>query len=197
MNRKKVVYIIPGFKHSSKNKPYKAIAKILKRQGYRPIFMNIPWKQTTISENTKYFLKEYKKIHAKKKYILGFSFGAMIAFLASTKVSASGLILCSLSPYFKEDVSKVSYRRIPSITQQRYKDFSRLHSGTLAKQVKAKEILMLYGSREEKSLIKRVRLAFNKISSKHKYLIPVLETEHDIGDKRYLHKIHQVTKALH
>lgn len=196
MNGEKTIFIIPGFRHLPTNKAYKEIARMLKKEGYLPILIKIPWKQTTISENTQFFLKKYKKIATKKKYILGFSFGAMIAFIASTKVSTSGLILCSLSPYFKEDLSKANNRLVSSVTINRYQDFSKLHCATLAKKIKAKKILMLYGARETKPLIRRVNETFNLISSKHKYLIPILKTEHNIGDKRYLHTIHQAAREL-
>lgn len=189
MFAKKTIFIIPGYRHTPTHKAYKEIAKVLQNEGYSPILIAIPWKQTTISENTKYFLKEYKKIHRKKKYILGFSLGAMIAFLASTKVEVSGLILCSLSPYFKEDLQKVS-------NSLRYQDFSKLHCATLAKQIKAEQILMLYGSKEARILIKRVKEAFYQISSKQKYLFSIKETDHNIGDKKYLRTIHQVAKEL-
>lgn len=179
MTEEKIVFIIPGFKHRPTNKAYKEIAKILKNEGYQPILITIPWKQATISENTEYFLQEYKKIKARQKYILGFSFGAIIAFNASTKVSTSGLILCSLSPYFKEDVSS-----------------SKLHCATLAKKIKAKKIHMLYGKKEAKSLIRRVSSAYRQISVAQKYIIPIKDTEHNIGDKRYLHTIAQIAKVL-
>ncbi|MBI2074790.1 MAG: hypothetical protein HYT83_03050 [Candidatus Levybacteria bacterium] len=196
MNKEKTVFIIPGFKHKPTNKAYKEIARMLKKEGYKPVLINVPWKQTTISENAQYFLKKYKKINTKKKYMLGFSFGAMIAFIASTKVSASGLILCSLSPYFKEDLLKASTRFLSSITQQRYRDFSKLHCASLAKKIKAKKILMLYGAKEEKSLIKRVNKAYSQIPSRRKYLISIKKVEHNIGDRRYLHTIHQIAREL-
>lgn len=196
MIRRKPVFIIPGFKQRSQNKAYKEIAKILKTEGYFPIPVSIPWRQTTISQNTEYFLKKYKKINARKKYILGFSFGAMIAFIASTKVNVSGLILCSLSPYFREDLPKVNSRWNSLITPQRYEDFSNLHCATLSKQIKAKKTLLLYGSREAKSLIKRVKCAFYQISSPQKILISVKETDHNIGDRRYLYMIHKAAKNL-
>ena len=179
MNRK-TVFIIPGFKQKPTSRAYKTISKILKSEGYFPVLVSIPWKKSTISENTEFFLKKYKKIDTKKKYILGFSFGAMIAFLASTKVRTAGLILCSLSPYFKEDISS-----------------SPLRCTTLAKQTKAKQIHLLYGTRETKSLITRVTDAFDNINSTRKYLIPIQKTEHNIGDKRYLRTILQATRDLH
>ena len=204
MAGRKIVFIIPGFGHRPTNKAYTEIAEILKKEGYRPIPIAIPWKQTTISENTEYFLKEYKKrllrqnktTARKKVYILGFSFGAMIAFLAATKIRVSGLILCSLSPYFKEDVVNVKNNWISTIKKQRYQDFSKLRYKALAKKVKANQILMLYGAKETKPLIKRVTAMFRQISSPHKYLIPILKTEHNIGDRRYLYKIHQIAKEL-
>lgn len=197
MFEKKTIYIIPGFKHQPTQKAYRDIAKKLKKEGYYPILVRIPWSRTTISQNTEYFIREYKKIKRQKKYILGFSFGAMIAFLASTKVETHGLILCSLSPYFKEDLKKIDDDLSSSAMKNRYQDFSKLRCATLAKKTKAKQILMLYGAKEAKTLIHRVTEAFNQLSSKHKYLIPILETEHNIADKRYLQKIHQVASALY
>lgn len=189
MSVKKTIFIIPGYRHKPTGKAYKEIATFLKTEGYTPILVHINWKQTTISQNTEYFLKQYKKIQRKKKYILGFSFGAMIAFLASTKVEVSGLILCSLSPYFTEDLQKVS-------DNPRYRDFTKLHCAALAKQIKAEQILMLYGSREEKSLIRRVRQAFADIESSQKYLLPVKATDHTIGNRRYLQTIHLAAKVM-
>lgn len=195
LDSKKVVFIIPGFRQRPQNKAYKEITQILKNEGCFPIIVDVPWKSSTISDNTEFFLKVYKKIKAKKKYMLGFSYGAMIAFIASTKVGTSGLILCSLSPYFKEDVS-LKKKTVSSLFAARYKNFSKLHCGTLAKQIKAKKILMLYGTQEARSLIRRTKDAFDQISSCQKYLIPILKTDHEIGDRRYLNTIHQVAREL-
>ncbi len=196
MVHEKAIFIIPGFRQLSTSKAYKEIAKILKSEGYFPILVAIPWKNSTISENVKYFLKEYKKIKVKKKYILGFSYGAMIAFIASTRVSPSGLILCSLSPYFKEDMLAIKSRAISSLMTERYRDFSKLHCATLAKQIKAKQVLMLYGREETRSLIKRVTEAFGEVTLAHKQLIPIKKTEHNIADKKYLFKIHEAARSL-
>ena len=193
---KKPMFIVPGYKHSPTSKAYKAIATMLKSEGYRPIPVAIPWKQTTISQNTEYFLKKYKKIHARKKYIIGFSFGAMIAFLASTKVNTSGLILCSLSPYFREDVKKTSINNISPMGKLQHQDFSKLKSSMLARQSKAKQTLLLYGARESKPLIRRVTKTYKQLVSTDKYLIQVRAADHNIGDKRYLQTIHQIAKQL-
>ncbi len=196
MIREKAIFIIPGYNHLPTGSAYRKIATMLQNEGYQPILVKIPWTKTTISQNTDYFLKKYKKINAKKKYILGFSLGAMIAFVASTKVTAYGLILCSLSPFFNEDLLKINTKRISPIQLRRHQDFLTLHCSTLSKKIKAKQILMIYGREEEKSLIKRVKETYRQLSSKNKYLIPVDQTEHNIGDKRYLYKIRQLAKTL-
>lgn len=190
---RKTVFIIPGYKQKPTSRAYREIAKILKKEGYSPVLINLPWNRTTVSKNAKYFLKKYKKINTRKKYILGFSFGAMIAFIASTKVSPSGLILCSLSPYFKEDISKINTEGISSLMTD---DFSKLDCLVLAKRIKAKQILMLYGAKEERSLKNRVNKAYEEISCEDKLLIRIKETEHNIGNKRYLNTIHQAAKEL-
>ena len=179
MLAKKTIFIIPGYRHVPINKAYLALFDTLKGEGYDPILVNIPWKKTTISENTAYFLAQYRKVTTKKKYILGFSFGAMIAFLAATKVNPSGLILCSLSPYFQEDLPN-----------------SPLNCAMLAKKIKAKRIMMLYGSKEAKSLINRVNEAYDQILVTEKSLFKIKAADHNIGDKRYLQTIHQVAKVL-
>lgn len=190
MTRKKAIFIIPGFRHNPTHTAYKQLVTMLKKQGHMPIPISIPWNKRTISQNTAYFLGEYKKVRAKKKYILGFSFGAMIAFIASTKVRVDGLILCSLSPYFKEDLAKIK-------RDFRYKDFSTFHCARLAKKIKANQLLMLYGRKETKPLIRRVTRAYAQIKTKRKQLFPIPHTEHNIRDKRYLYTIKQAALTLH
>ncbi|KKQ93295.1 MAG: hypothetical protein A3C27_00995 [Candidatus Levybacteria bacterium RIFCSPHIGHO2_02_FULL_39_36] len=194
MAERRVIFIIPGFRQHPKNKAYQEISKILESEDYFPILVKIEWKKSTVSENTEYFLKLYKKIKARKKYILGFSYGAMIAFVASTKVRTSGLILCSLSPYFKEDLSNKKKESFSALMSYRYEDFTKLNSSNLAKNIKAKKILMLYGSQEARSLIKRVKETFEQIDSKQKHLVSIRKTEHEIGNKRYIESIHLAAK---
>jgi pimeloyl-ACP methyl ester carboxylesterase len=193
---KKTIFIIPGFGHTPSQKGYRAMSKVLKKEGYFPIAIKIPWKKRTLSENAAYFLKKYNKIRRKEKHILGFSYGAMIALIASTKADVSGLILCSLSPYFKEDIDTMQKTHASPMQKNRLQDFSKLHCGRLSQHIKAQQIHMLYGMKEEKSLIYRVQETYQQIPSRHKYLIPIQKTDHDIANKRYLESIHLSAKQL-
>lgn len=180
MPLKKTIFIIPGYRQIPTSKAYKAIAALFARYDYEPILFSFSWQQS-VSQNTEIFLREYKKVRRKKKYILGFSFGAMIAFLAATKVQVSGLILCSLSPFFKEDSKK---------------GFLDLEFARLVKKVKVDQIVLLYGVKEARSLIRRVKETFLHIPSKQKILLPIKNTDHSIGNKKYLQTIHQVATNI-
>ncbi len=191
----KNVFIIPGFGHKSSGKAYKNIAGILKEEGYSPIPVSISWRKNTIRQSAEYFLKKYKlfltkKSKRQKNYILGFSYGAIIAFIAATKIQVDGLILCSLSPFFKEDLPK-------KISKKRLKEFFlETNCYDLISQIKTKQVHMLYGINEAKPLIKRVNETFNHIQSPRKYLTAISKTEHNIGDKRYLYQIYKTAQIL-
>ena len=120
----------------------------------------------------------------------------MIAFIASTKVSSNGVMLCSLSPYFSEDTSKLNAKAVSKLTTQRYNDFEKIHASQLAKKTKAKKIIMMYGTLEARTLITRVKKTFGEIEVKEKSLFKVRKTEHNIGHKNYLLTISKATANL-
>ncbi|HYK07971.1 MAG TPA: hypothetical protein VEW42_00555 [Candidatus Eisenbacteria bacterium] len=207
MAGKRIVFIIPGFRQKPTQIAYRKIAKFLKSEGYFPVPITIHWKETTISENTEYFLKAVKKKLLQKShrlaqdkkekiYFLGFSYGAMIALLASTKIKVNGLVLCSLSPFFKEDLPKKISKNTTALQERRYKIFSTLSARLLAKKVKAAQVCMLYGSDESKPLIARVTKTFQHIPSNGKYLLSIQNVTHNIADKKYMTAIHYATKTF-
>lgn len=194
--QKRYIFIIPGFRQSVISRAYKNLASLLKEEGYAPVPVKIPWKNSTILENTEYFLKKYNKISSKEKYILGFSYGAMIAFIAGTKVASRGLILCSLSPYFKEDIDTRTNLAKSQLAQQRYEDFLKLKCQDLAKKLKSKQVLMLYGTLEARILINRVSSAFKEIQTKNKLLVKIKKAEHDISNKKYMYAVLRASQIL-
>lgn len=196
MIQEKVIFVIPGFRQTPKSKAYKALANVLKGEGYSVKLITIPWKNSTITQNTEYFLKKYKSSTSRNKYILGFSYGAMIAFLASTKISSKGIILCSLSPYFKEDINPSKKTALSRLARLRFDDFLRLHSVKLARSTKSKKVIMLYGTLEARSLISRVKNTFAELDPEKKHIISIRKTDHNIGDKNYLLSIQLASKNL-
>lgn len=202
MKGQKIVFIIPGFGHKISGKGYTELSLLLRKEKYRPIRVAIPWNKSTIIDNASFFIKKYKeKITMFKKenneiYLLGFSYGALIAFLVATKISIKGLFLCSLSPFFKEDLPKQLSIHATPLQTKRFEHFSLLSSRDLSKKIKAKNIIMLYGAKESKPLIARVIKTFKQIPSTNKYLLSVLRTDHNIADKKYISAIHYATKTF-
>lgn len=175
---------------------YKNIAKMFATSGFHPVLVDISWKGTTISTNVEHFLKKFKKSPASKKYILGFSYGAMIAFIAAAEVKVEGLILCSLSPYFSEDLKDLKNKNLSSLARLRYEDFAKFNSGSIAKKTRAKQILMIYGASEARALVARVKKTFDQINLSQKSLISIARTEHEIGSAKYMGTIREAAASL-
>ena len=196
MVSKGTIFIVPGFRQSAGSRAYRDIARLFKEEGYRTKPVNITWSQSTISENTDEFIKKFKKIKAKRKFILGFSYGAMIAFIGSKEIKTEGVILCSLSPYFQEDLRNKKINPKSELEAKRFNDFIKFENAELSKKIKTKKLLMLYGRLEARTLIKRVHETFEQATVSHKYLLPIKNTEHNIADKKYIYKIQEAAKFL-
>lgn len=61
-----------------------------------------------MNEYVQDFIEIYGKHKSDENYVLGFSYGAVIAFLSANTVKPNKIYLCSLSPDFKEDVSAMT-----------------------------------------------------------------------------------------
>lgn len=192
--KKSVVFIIPGYKHSTSQKEYQQIGSFFSQQEISPVFVNIPWTRTVITENLDYFLNLFNQVKADKKYLLGFSFGGVIAFLASTKIHVDGQILCSLSPYFREDLSKLKKWWVYIIGKRRYRDFFELSADKIASEIGIPTRL-LYGTQETKLVEERSREVFNALRC-NKQLIEVPGAKHDLSDPEYLKTVQTVIKEF-
>ena len=197
----KIVFIIPGFRHKISHKGYGLLKKTLQKEGFRVIPIAVPWKGSTIAGNTSFFLEKFSKkleklgVASKDVYCLGFSYGALIAFLVATKIPVKGLFLCSLSPFFKEDLPK-HYTVLSKLQEKRFDEFAKLRHSLLVKKIRAKSVCMLYGEKESTALINRSKKTFRAISVKTKYLFSIKKTDHAISDKKYINAIQFATTFL-
>lgn len=107
MSQNKTIFIIPGFKEEPSDKQYKWMVNFFNEKGFFVKIYPVKWNYNTISNNVKSFKEYYLKHKTDNNYLLGFSFGAMIAFVSAPELKPDKLYLCSLSPYFKEDIKKI------------------------------------------------------------------------------------------
>lgn len=190
----KVVYIIPGFKHSPLEKKYGDIAKVFKQKNFDVVLVKINWRHTAVDSWISQFLTQYDKNDKRRKYLFGFSYGALTSFIVSTKVDIDTQILCSLSPYFQEDLASLfkSWRKY--VGKRRIEAFKQLEMAKLAPLIKATTYL-LYGTHEGRYIETRVRDTYERLNCK-KFLIPVKDAKHDIANPEYLKQIEKVIGEL-
>jgi hypothetical protein len=191
---KKVVYIIPGYGESHlKQKGYNKIAEMFKGSGITPIHVDIDWHVTKFVDFelfSKQLIKKFNARAGEEVYVLGFSFGAIIAFLTASQTYPAKLILCSLSPYFRQDLKKLkpAWQRWWNKVGKSDLDFD-----ILAKKVKA-EIYLIAGDQESEAVLRRARSARRKLAKSHLFFAK--GAKHNIGQKEYLVILEKLIKKL-
>lgn len=189
----KMAFIIPGYTYSPNRREYKKIAKFFEQQGIRAQDIEIHWKlplPRDFNEYTKEFLTKAKKYKADEIYVLGFSFGAVIALLSAAKLKPKAIVLCSLSPYFQEDWPnlKKSWLRW---WHKNYKNTFVFQS--IVRNSKTK-VHLLVGSKEDKSCIIRAKDAHKAL--RNSSLKVVKNAEHKLQQAPYLQAVRHVIETL-
>lgn len=185
----KTAFIIPGLGESAENPAYPEITNYFRKKGIRPLIVPIQWKYRTMSDYVAQFEDFYNKNKTEENSLLGFSFGAFIAFVAGTKSKNKSLVICSLSPYFKEDLKgtiKVHGKNVIErhIGSRRIKDFEKYSFNDLTKEIKSESVYIFVGEKELEICKMRAEDASRKISRSR--LIKIKDTEHRIGQEGYL-----------
>ena len=97
----KTAIVLAG-RHDITDKMYKPILNEFKAQGWeKVIFYEPDWSVKSVQKLVSDFLEKIPD-HTQPLTLMGFSLGAMIALIASGKLSVKNLILCSPSGYFLE-----------------------------------------------------------------------------------------------
>jgi dienelactone hydrolase len=170
------------------------VAKFFEERGIEPKHVEIDWKKDDPKKFSGYaqqFLDVYKKQKGTEVYVLGFSFGATTAFITASKTKPKALILCSLSPYFKEDLGTLN----PKWVKWFRKNFveSEYSFSKFAPKIKNKTYLIV-GDQEGEFIFTRARDAKKKLQDSH--LFVAKGAKHNIGQKEYLEAVKRVILKL-
>lgn len=189
------IYVIPGFKHTPKQKAYQNLRTKLFNNNLESIPYNVSWNRSLMSNWIKNFTNYYnKQSNTGNEIILGFSFGAIIALAATplVNVKPKQIILCSLVPWFKEDLHLLSKTDIKLIGKKRYEDFKTLSATNLYAEyhnLKTK-VLLLYGGTEAKRYpVIQTRIEQTHDNIKLSQIVRLEGVDHDIGDTVYQNAI--------
>ena len=99
------------------------------------------------------------------------------------------LFLCSLSPYFKEDLKSLKKSWRNSVGKKRLEDLKNFSFQKLAKDITCKTFLIA-GEKEPKELHKRVNDAHKKIKNSELFIVD--GAKHEISQKEYIDKLYEV-----
>jgi esterase/lipase len=183
---RKIVYIIPGYREHAGMKSYQKVMRCFRKKGIEPIPVKITWQRNTMREYVEEFISQLKTESGDEAYAIGFSFGAMIVFLTAPFIQFKQIYLCSLSPYFKEDLSGLTKTDKRSLGKKRLKDFQTISFNAVAKYVLCSAKLTV-GEKEAAPVQIRTRAAKHKI--KRSKLIIFSEARHVFGESVYVDKL--------
>ena len=105
--RASIAIIIPGLGQSASSPGYDAVGAFYRGRGITPVFVNMNWKAAGVSRLGLAGMELDTMLHdsfpGARVYLFGFSFGAVVALEAARSVPAAHILLCSMSPLYRED----------------------------------------------------------------------------------------------
>lgn len=186
---KQKIYIIPGLGEGLKDKPYFELITYFKSKGLDTIFYGPKWSRNTIERWLSDFEEILKNDSLDNSIVLGFSLGALIAVLSTKRHKFSKLILCSLSPYFSDDIKHIPKLAEKYLGKRRMEAFKRQ---SFPKDTK-NSVIFLSGS-EEKDLFPNSNKKYFDLWKGSKKFIVVPEAGHDISNLNYIKEIKSIFK---
>lgn len=181
-----VTYIIPGNTENEESQPYPKIVEMYKKRGDIVKVLNIDWSQPTLTD----FLNEGREFFDHQEddiiNIFGFSFGAMMALVYATELQVNELILCSVSPFFKEIIDDLPQEYFDYYSETLMDDFRKYSIEAYVPKLKQKKLSIMVGQNEN-DCCQRTGIS---ISQKTKTdLIHIPNNDHVLNDEEYINTI--------
>lgn len=181
----KTIFLIPGFRTQMSDNHYQWLISYLQSENYIVQVVPITWNKRTVTQNAQEFLTFYESKKTKSNYVLGFSYGAVIALITAHSTKPKKLILCSLSPDFKEDAKAMPNWLKKYIGVHRYADTKNRSAIQLAKALET-ETVIFYGEKEGKDFPQlKKRSEETAQFAQNSKLVVVKNAPHDISFPTY------------
>lgn len=181
----KKIYLIPWYKHDIKTPWYMELIKKLENLWYEVCFVEISWKFRVMTDYVNQAQKQIKSYG--DEVVLGFSFWAMIALKVAENKKFQRVFLCSLSPYFSEDLPLLPKYYMLHLWVRRWHDFSKNYSENTIKNILKNEYSIIYGWDESERLQNRNKKMIEKLNIKEVSVVPWVW--HDIANSDYRENI--------
>lgn len=198
----KNLFLISGLniQYTAADPEYADMRVALAATGYKVIPFGRTWRRTNPTD----FANEFKEFYAKYKskegnIVVGNSFGAVVTLITALDLKPDMIVLCSLSPFFREDRNKdwPTADHMRRLGKRRLKDISQYSVKALANGLNDSEIAVkiLYGEIEKSYLT--VLVARSKNLSKllpKADLVEVPNAPHSFRQPEYWQGIVKVLK---
>lgn len=187
---RKRLWIIPGGGHKPTDTCYRWMITYFRSLGFEVQMITVDWNRRVMTDWIADFRSQFSKERGVEDYILGFSFGAMIAFLTANETKPMKLFLCSLSPYFKEDMDFLENKRdVRYFGTRRLADIRKYVFKDHVKNISASTIVFCGGQETTKypTLLKRCKAAVEQI--KRARLVIAENAPHQIDHPSYIEAI--------
>lgn len=192
----KTFFIIPGFKEQATDENYAWLFEFLKTKNYKVVPVPIDWNYKTLSDNKAELVDFFKKYKGGEYYILGFSYGSVLAMLIADEIKPKKLFLCSLSPDFSEDIKFMPLEIKKYIGKRRFLDIKNRSGEELAKSLNF-PVTIFYGEEEGKQFpqLKKRCEETVKLVPKAK-LVVVKEAPHKIDFPSYIYAVKEEIRFI-
>lgn len=187
----KKLIIIPGLGENIQGKNYRGIVRGAKNLKFKVKPIKIIW--DTEMDMSDYITQAEEQLppDLSDSYVLGFSFGAYIAYQIALKNTAKGYIFCSTSPYFSDDIPK-----IPQASREYFgsKLFSSFKKYKVGKTPNVPGYFFI-GKEDWQLAIDRAKSLYTEWNGK-KSLKIITGVEHELCDIKYEREIMDLLKML-
>jgi pimeloyl-ACP methyl ester carboxylesterase len=138
-----------------------------------------------MNDYTEEFKVFYEKHKTAENYVLGFSYGAVIAFLSANDLKPEKIYLCSLSPDFKEDLPKIKSWIERYVGKRRMAEMKTRSGRSIAKKLRVPSVIF-YGEVEGRKFPSlKTRCEETAALAKRSRLVIVKDAPHDIKHPEY------------
>ena len=190
LKNKTKIYIIPGFAETARMKNYKEIKSIAKNFGFKTVSVKINWnKNKTVS----HYIQEVKRQIPAGEHstILGFSFGAFIAYNIAKEYKFSDFIFCTISPYFKTNLKEIPSKSKKYFGRKFINDLNKykINSGT------KNRAWFLVGDQDWNLAIKTNLKTREKWAGKSDFII-VKKAGHELSPSNYVKEVRKIFEVV-
>ena len=188
----KIAYITPWFKTNPREAWFQVVWDFFESRWIKPVFVDIEWERKTMKDYVRQFKEKIISLDD-EIYVLWFSFWAMVACIAASELDIEAIFLCSLSPFFSDDLPNIKKWWMSMNGKRRNEEFRNLSFDMLSSNINCKTYILAW-DKEWPEIMHRATEALRLIKWSELHVIE--NTRHNINERRYLETLEYLINKL-